>query len=65
MSPLTTEELLDMFDRYNEAMALTSLGNSHQAAGDGAEARVMWQRAAAILDQLGHPDTYAAGARLR
>lgn len=42
-------------DRYNEADALDHLGDAH-VAGDPGAARDAWQRAAAILEDLGNPD---------
>ncbi|MGI5215661.1 BTAD domain-containing putative transcriptional regulator [Plantactinospora sp. CA-290183] len=42
--------------RYNETIILGHLGDARQAAGDVTGARLAWQRALTILDQLDHPD---------
>jgi tetratricopeptide (TPR) repeat protein len=59
-------------NRHFEATALSDLGDAHQAAshhgddpGGRAAAREAWERALAILRQLGHPDAEQVGARLR
>ena len=51
-------------DRYHEAEALTHLGDTHQAAGELAQAREAWQQALAILDDLQHPDADQVRAKL-
>src|SRR5262249_13761565 len=59
---------LDLFhavgDRCSEALALSSLGDTLDAAGDAGAARDAWRRALHPLDQLGHPDAEAIRARL-
>jgi tetratricopeptide (TPR) repeat protein len=42
--------------RNGEAATLNSLGDTHHAIGDVDAARIAWQRALDILDQLNHPD---------
>ena len=42
--------------RNGEAGTLTSLGDTHHALGDVDAARLAWQGALEILDQLHHPD---------
>ena len=44
-----------MGHRDGEAEALDHLGDAHQRAGNRAAARVAWQRALDILDDLGQP----------
>jgi len=51
-------------DRYNEAGALAHLGDAHHAAGNPEAAHDAWQQAAAILDDLHHPDGDQVRARL-
>jgi tetratricopeptide (TPR) repeat protein len=53
----------DAGDRYNEAVGLTGLGDTQAAAGGDAAARRTWLLAAAILDDIGHPDADAVRAR--
>jgi tetratricopeptide (TPR) repeat protein len=50
--------------RFDEADALTHLGDTHQAAGELAQAREAWQQALAILDDLQHPDAGQVRAKL-
>ncbi|WP_117212274.1 hypothetical protein [Allorhizocola rhizosphaerae] len=52
-------------DQYCEAVTLTELGGTQHAGGEPEEAaKQAWQRAARILDDLGHPDAAEAQARL-
>ena len=46
------------------APMLIHLGDAHYAAGDVAEARLAWQEALAILDELEQPDADEVRARL-
>jgi DNA-binding SARP family transcriptional activator/tetratricopeptide (TPR) repeat protein len=50
--------------RYCQAGVLTHLGEAHDAAGEPARARAAWQAAAALLDDLGHPEAADVRARL-
>jgi DNA-binding SARP family transcriptional activator/tetratricopeptide (TPR) repeat protein len=50
--------------RINEAHVLISLGDTHRNAGNLKMARVTWQEAATILEQLDHPDLDQARSRL-
>ncbi|KOX15358.1 transcriptional regulator [Saccharothrix sp. NRRL B-16348] len=54
----------DAGERFFEATTLTHLGDSQQAVGDAGSARSAWLRAAAILDDLAHPDAGPVRARL-
>jgi tetratricopeptide (TPR) repeat protein len=54
----------DLGDRYKETETLSSLGDTHHAGGDTAAARECWQRALAILADLGHPDAGTVRAKL-
>ncbi|QFZ20907.1 ATP-binding protein [Saccharothrix syringae] len=51
-------------ERFFEATTLTHLGDSRHAVGDAGGARSAWLRAAAILDELAHPDAGPVRARL-
>ncbi|MFE2757969.1 ATP-binding protein, partial [Actinosynnema sp. NPDC059335] len=53
----------DTGERFFEATTLTHLGDARHAVGDPAGARSAWLRSAVILDDLGHPDAGAGGAR--
>jgi tetratricopeptide (TPR) repeat protein len=52
-------------DRYHEADTLTHLGDTHQATGDRAAAQRAFEAAAAILDDLDHPDAGPVRAKVR
>jgi hypothetical protein len=54
----------DAGERFFEATTLTHLGDSQEAVGDTGSARSTWLRAAAILDDLAHPDAGPVRARL-
>ncbi|PSL52664.1 putative ATPase [Saccharothrix carnea] len=54
----------DAGERFFEATTLTHLGDSQHAIGDTGGARSTWLRAAAILDDLAHPDAGPVRARL-
>ncbi|MCC8242883.1 ATP-binding protein [Saccharothrix luteola] len=54
----------DAGERFFEATTLTHLGDSQEAVGDTASARSTWLLAAAILDDLAHPDAGPVRARL-
>jgi hypothetical protein len=41
--------------RYDEATALTDLGDTHHTTGDAASAATAWTQAIALLDTLLHP----------
>ncbi len=53
-------QALDLFekagDRYYTAYTLAQLGDTHLAADDPQAAQHSWQRALAILTELGHPE---------
>ena len=55
----------ELGDRYNEADTLVALGDAHQAFGDSESARIAWQRALTILEQLDHPRADSVRARMR
>jgi tetratricopeptide (TPR) repeat protein len=42
-------------DRLEEAMCLARIGDAHQDAGEGREARQAWRAALNIFDELGRP----------
>jgi tetratricopeptide (TPR) repeat protein len=50
--------------RYYQADTFTHMADVKQAAGDLDAARDAWQRALAILDDLGHPDAERVRANL-
>jgi len=52
-------------DRYNEALTVASLGDTHDLAGDDRAARIAWQRALTILDDLHHPDAEPVRAQIQ
>lgn len=52
-------------DYYYETEALDLLGDCYLTIGDGAAARSVWQQAAAIYEDLEHPDAEAMHAKLR
>jgi tetratricopeptide (TPR) repeat protein len=54
----------DIGNRHPEAETLTSLGDTYQLAGHREAARGAWERAAAILDELGHASAAKVRARL-
>ena len=54
----------DSHVRYGEGLALTSLGDAHQALGNHAGARRDWQQAYEILAELGAPEAEEARRRL-
>jgi tetratricopeptide (TPR) repeat protein len=54
----------DTGERFFEATTLTHLGDSQHAVGDAGNARSAWLQAAAILDDLAHPDAGPVRARL-
>jgi len=51
-------------DRYNEAEALTHLGDVHRGVGDLPAARDAYRQAVEILTDLDHPDADGVRARL-
>ncbi|MFS8104306.1 tetratricopeptide repeat protein [Lentzea alba] len=59
---------LEMFrtlgDRYWTADVLVHLGDSHLASDDGVAARVAWQEALGILEDLDHPDADVVRVKL-
>jgi DNA-binding SARP family transcriptional activator/tetratricopeptide (TPR) repeat protein len=58
------ERFRELGNRYLEAETLTNLGDSYLAAGEPDAARTAWRRAAAILDQLDHPDAAQVRGKL-
>jgi DNA-binding SARP family transcriptional activator len=50
--------------RYHEAETLTHLGDAYEISGDPAGARDCWRTAAAILDELDHPEAGKVRRRL-
>ena len=57
------QQALDLYretgDRLGAAQTLNRLGDTHQASGDPAAARLAWKNALTILDDLNHQDTAA------
>ncbi|WP_152521574.1 AfsR/SARP family transcriptional regulator [Amycolatopsis decaplanina] len=51
-------------DTYSEAATADQLGDARHHAGDADAARQAWQRAEALLSDLGHPDAEAVRAKL-
>jgi tetratricopeptide (TPR) repeat protein len=51
-------------ERYGEAWTLIRLGDARYAQGDPSAAGAAWRQAAAILDELDHPDADQARVRL-
>jgi tetratricopeptide (TPR) repeat protein len=54
----------DAGDLRDSAAILIRLGEAHQAAADPSAAKVTWQRALAILDDLQHPDAREVKSKL-
>ncbi|WP_084557656.1 BTAD domain-containing putative transcriptional regulator [Hamadaea tsunoensis] len=52
-------------DLYNEADALTHLGDAYADTGRTDDARASWEAAVTILDRLSHPDVDGVRARLK
>jgi tetratricopeptide (TPR) repeat protein len=63
------EQALSMYekagDRFELAAALDRLGNTHQSVPDVKTAQDCWEKALAILDDLGNPDAAQIRAKLR
>jgi len=57
--------LRDVGDRYYEALSLTHLGDTHEAAGDLTAARDAWRHAVSALDDLRHSDVDIVRAKLQ
>jgi tetratricopeptide (TPR) repeat protein len=55
----------ELKDRYTEAAVLRHLGDMQRDAGEVAAARRSWRHAAAILDELAHPEAAEVRAHLR
>ena len=51
-------------DRWGQTEILRHIGEAHYAAGHPDEARVAWEEALAILDDLHHPDAGQIRAKL-
>jgi DNA-binding SARP family transcriptional activator/tetratricopeptide (TPR) repeat protein len=51
--------------RYNEADTLANIGDTRHADGNRDQAKVAWQKALAILDDLEHADAGRVRAKLR
>ncbi|WP_436995802.1 BTAD domain-containing putative transcriptional regulator [Streptomyces sp. enrichment culture] len=51
-------------DRYGETEILGHLGDAHLAAGDPEAARLAWQHALKIADEIGHPSRSELRGRL-
>jgi tetratricopeptide (TPR) repeat protein len=54
----------ELGDRLSEATVLGHLGDTQRAAGDPGAAGAAWRQAAAILDDLRHPDAAKVQAKL-
>jgi DNA-binding SARP family transcriptional activator/tetratricopeptide (TPR) repeat protein len=52
-------------DRYNQSETLARLGEAYLAAGQRWQARVAWEQALAILEDLHHPNAEKLKAKLR
>lgn len=61
----SAELLRESGGRNYEAIALTHLGDSYEAAGEADLARGAWHAALSILDAMGHPEVEQITARLR
>jgi len=55
----------ELADRFNEADALSSLGDVHYSAGDTGAAHRAWGEALRIFGEIDHPDHDKAHAKLR
>lgn len=55
----------ELGDRYNEADTWCDLGDAHSDYGDVASARVAWEYALDLLEQLRHPRAEKVRAKLR
>jgi hypothetical protein len=53
-----------MGDRYNQADSLDHLGDTHRAAGNPEAARIAWQQATVILEDLSYPDAGSIRTKL-
>ncbi|HEX9109190.1 MAG TPA: tetratricopeptide repeat protein, partial [Longimicrobiales bacterium] len=54
----------EMGSRFNLAMALAHLGDTHVSTGDLRAARLVWAEALTILADLHHPEAFEVRARL-
>jgi hypothetical protein len=54
----------ELGDRFFEGTALTFLGDTERSAGRDKAARLAWQQALAIFDDLKHPDAEGVRSRL-
>jgi hypothetical protein len=52
-------------DRFLEAVALDRLGDVHRSAGDLEPARVAWQAAVKLLEEMGRDEADEVRAKLR
>ena len=55
----------ELADRYNEAGTLDHIGDAHCHLGNLNAARLAWQQAIRIFDELDHPDSDHVRAKLR
>ncbi|MEU4234729.1 tetratricopeptide repeat protein, partial [Nonomuraea sp. NPDC026600] len=55
---------VEVGDRFLYATASLHLGDTHQAVGEIGAARRTWRQALTVLDELDHPDSALARARL-
>jgi DNA-binding SARP family transcriptional activator/tetratricopeptide (TPR) repeat protein len=55
----------EVYDRYLEADTLIHIGDTHQAAARPAEARLMWEQALRILEDMSHPEADQVRERMR
>jgi tetratricopeptide (TPR) repeat protein len=54
----------DLSEYREEAITLSHLGDTHEAAGHADLARAAWEDALVILDRLDHPDAGRIRAKL-
>jgi DNA-binding SARP family transcriptional activator len=54
----------ELGDRYNEATTLAHIGDIADVSGLPTDAHASWTAALTILNELGHPDANAVGARI-
>lgn len=55
----------ELDDKYHVAEVLIRLGETYTAAGEGAQARSVWNQALAILQKIGHPNADQLTARIQ
>ena len=61
---MAAERYRDNGHRYNEANALSQLGDALAEGGEAAAAEHAWRQALDILSELDHPDAAAVRSKL-